>query len=187
MNEATRKKIRLGEASGAIGVSPKALAHWLNRYRDRGVVPETDKDSGWSEFSLADVAIFAVTARLVDFGMPSPEAFATADDVLRRLWARMLDYKNTPGAALITSLNLSVLIVTRNEGGWDCVLDRRALDLKTPGALQTLVWDAGAILVLNLHMIVAGAFRVLEDMGHETSHLEYGRPVPLKFEASEAK
>src|SRR5262245_39840191 len=85
------KKIRISEAAAAIGTTYKAIRHWLDRYRERGIEPKAEQTGGWMEFSLGDIAALAITKHLVDFGVPAYKAFEIAMTAVQARWPGLFD------------------------------------------------------------------------------------------------
>lgn len=74
------RKLRFGDVAYAIGATPKTLRHWLARGQVRLVSDQ--RESGWAQYSFADVAILALVRIFVDFGWPVPAADLMAHKTL---------------------------------------------------------------------------------------------------------
>ena len=75
------RKLRFSDVVFAIDTSPKALRNWLQRSQVSLISP-TPLEGGWREFSLADVAVLALTRALVDFGINVEDASNLAGYIL---------------------------------------------------------------------------------------------------------
>lgn len=62
------RKLRFGDAAYAIGATPKTLRHWL--VRDQVRLVSDQRESGWAEYSFADIAILALVRVFATFGWP---------------------------------------------------------------------------------------------------------------------
>lgn len=156
MFEASRpKKIRLSEAAVAIGTTPKSVRHWISRYGDRGVRPSAEQTGTWFEFSWGDTAALAITKTLVELGMPSFEAFNTAQTALRTRYPELFD--DEP-CWRVTDINANVLVLGRQGGRWLTNADGQSWG--EPGLSSELV------IIIQLEQIVQRAFVRLAAMGH---------------------
>lgn len=108
-------KLRFSDVVYAIETTPKTLRNWLQRDQ---VTLDSQKpeEGGWREFSFVDVAILALTRRLVDFGITVENASKLAHTILTFMqgdrWMTIAKgYKNMPPEVLASFwVNRSVLI-----------------------------------------------------------------------------
>lgn len=113
-------KLRFSDVVYAIEITPKALRNWLQR--DQVTLDSKKPDEGgWREFSFVDVAILAVTRRLVEFGVTVENASKLAHTILTHMqgdaWMMMVrGFKNAPPEILATFwANRSVLIAKEGD------------------------------------------------------------------------
>jgi hypothetical protein len=177
---ATGRKIRIGEAASAISTTSKALRHWISRYSGKGLKPTVEQTGTWLEFGWGDVAAFAITKYLVDFGMPAAAAFTYAMAIVEERWPGLFDADNphweltstnaiidfhfgpstyfpgqaTWGVSAIEGENLA----SRFKRGLDSVGDEK--------------FPARAIVTLYIGHIIIDAFANLVDMDHKPPRLE---------------
>jgi hypothetical protein len=160
MFEAPRpKRIRLSEASIAIGATYKAVRQWVDR---QGVGPTAEQTNGWMEFSWGDVAALAITKPLVELGMSASEAFQTAQKVLRTRYSSL--FGDEP-RWLVTDENANMLFLARRGGEWFSNADNQPWEAN-PGVRGDIV------IVVQVEQIVERAFDRLAAMGHLPPTLE---------------
>jgi hypothetical protein len=75
-----KKFLGVNQVAEAIGSTPKTVRNWLDR---KLFEPSGETASGRFEFSPYDVCVLAIVRPLVQFGVPTDEAVAIANDVLR--------------------------------------------------------------------------------------------------------
>ena len=95
MIETAPKKIRIRDVAVAIDVNPKVIRNWIARHGDKGVRPTAEQTGTWLEFSFGDAAALAITKYLVELGVPSFTAFATAMKIIRARWSGLFDDEPT--------------------------------------------------------------------------------------------
>lgn len=109
MNELTEIKIRFSDAAYAIGSTQKALRNWLQRYDLHLTTDYTSRK--WTEFTNVDIAILALTRTMVKWGIPVQDANKTAYSVIVPSANLLLQYKNTPRAALTAVFTAKTILV----------------------------------------------------------------------------
>ncbi|MCF7777325.1 hypothetical protein GLP59_06610 [Sulfitobacter sp. M220] len=103
------KKIRFSNVATAIDLTPKAFRNWLQRYELN--LLSDHKTRGWTEFTMGDVAVLAVTRELVRWGVGVEDANMMAYIVLSRKAELLLEYRNTPADALLAALQRTVFFL----------------------------------------------------------------------------
>jgi hypothetical protein len=120
MSPISDPKLRFSDVVYAIETTPKALRNWLQREQVTLDSARPD-EGGWRTFSFVDVAILAVTRRLVDFGITVENASKLAHTILTHMqgdrWMMMAKgYKNAPPRILaLFWANRSVLIAKEGD------------------------------------------------------------------------
>lgn len=74
------KALRFSDAAYAIGKAPSTLRNWLQRNQ---VKLPGQHSEGWREFTYADIAVLAIVAKLVSFGLKVETASAVAEELFR--------------------------------------------------------------------------------------------------------
>lgn len=109
MNELRDRKIRFSNAAHAIGATTKKLRHWLQRIA--ATVEEDKRTSGWAEFTLIDIAVFAVMQPLIRWGLSIEQAHDVAKNAIWKGAAPLLQYHSTPADAFTAFLHDAHLLV----------------------------------------------------------------------------
>ncbi|MGC9370300.1 MAG: hypothetical protein ACP5DX_12235 [Paracoccaceae bacterium] len=100
-------KIRFSTVATAIDLTPKAFRNWLQRY-DLHLLSD-HKTRGWTDFTLGDVAVLAITRELVRWGIGVEAANEIAFIVVKDRAGMLLEYRNTPAEAIFAALQGSTL------------------------------------------------------------------------------
>lgn len=108
MNQLTLK-LRFSTVASAIGLTPKAFRNWLQRY-DLHLLSD-HKLRGWTEFTLGDVAVLAITRELVRWGVGVEPANEIAFLIVETKAGVLLEYRNTPAQAIFAALQTTTLCV----------------------------------------------------------------------------
>lgn len=154
MTSITEPKIRFSTVVHALDRTPKSLRHWLTTGR-LGLMDTSGR--GWVTYSLVDVAMLAVTGKLVDFGIKVDEASRQARDVvLNPLFSapvEVLQRRKELGEDGINDVFRGKILLSWPDAehafGWRTELRDRG-DLSLPAA---------AALVVSLDEVVATALR----------------------------
>lgn len=112
-------KVRFSDAVYAINTTPKSLRLWLQR----GLVDihTPQREGGWTEYSVADIAILALVRTLVRFGVTVPVASAFANAIVRDSFPKMLKLEQPdqmPAGALATLFADQRLRIFETDDGW---------------------------------------------------------------------
>jgi hypothetical protein len=145
---------RLRDAVRAIGTTEAAVRQWLNSGK---VTIDHGYGEGWATFTLRDIAVLAVTQKLVEFNVPLTMAFKIAGhaidvgrkDVRDKQFAR-------PGEEFVA--------------GWKGILMTVRRDRKDPKAWNVTRWQKeegeapgfGNFICIDVATIVTEAFDRLE-------------------------
>jgi hypothetical protein len=109
------RKIRFSDAVTAIETTPKSLRKWL---QNDGVLLFADAErSGWHEFSFADIVVFVIMRRAVDYGVGVVEANRLALDVVAQFPRLFEPWNDLPGTLAVVWENWS-LFLWREGGAW---------------------------------------------------------------------
>lgn len=160
-DNATDKKIRLGEVATALNVAPKLIRNWtasekfdLNRSSDK----EAEK---WRQYSYLDVAHLAIASQAIRYGFTIGEAHdfagAALADVLGPIATRPGSLERAPGGiieALCRGKNLYLFKLSDGE----------SVSFITP--FRELPRYHGAVHI-DLEMCVGMAFKGLAEIGHD--------------------
>jgi hypothetical protein len=164
-------KIRLGELAASINTTPKTLQNWFARYNH--IQPKAKQEGTWFEFSWGDVAAFAITIYLIDFGMDVPTSFTHAEAIVERRWPDL--YLDEPRWSLTASnayieFDVSPGLRVGEANKWWSMIDpdEESADRISKGLKK----DLRATIRLFVGFIIHDAFSALAEMGH--------RPPPLK-------
>jgi len=117
MNEITAPRFKFGQAAFGAGITAKTLRNWLQRDQIELFNARSEDDAHFV-FSLGDLAILAVVAELVRFGMPVRTAFDEIGEIRRHI-LMLSTFKNTPLGALAAALMPISLFVTNDGGQWE--------------------------------------------------------------------
>lgn len=102
-------KLRFSTVAKAIDLTPKAFRNWLQRY-DLHLLSD-HRTRGWTEFALGDVAVLAITRELVRWGIVVEAANELAFIVVKTKAGPLLEYRNTPAASMLASLQDTTLCI----------------------------------------------------------------------------
>lgn len=132
------RKLRFSDAAYAIEATPKTLRNWLQRDQvkfEHVGDSEAAKAGGWREFTIMEIAVLAITRKLVDFGMTVEEASSYADAILGDRASLLISYKHTPPAVLVATFKGLLLVAWRDPpgGAWGLSLVR-ADDFELPSS-----------------------------------------------------
>lgn len=160
MNELKERKIRFSDAAFAIGVTNKALRNWLQRNPMKLV--SDYEGPGWTEFTLADIAVLAVTERIVKFGFQVSFANALAYDAIFKHAGLMLAQADMASDTFASVLELWEIEIWYNGIGNS---EHRIRNNVKPASRP-----ADTYLALNIGKVVATAFKRLktDDIDDET-------------------
>jgi len=109
-----KPKLRTADVAFAIGANAKLFQQWLDR---KQIKPENGYGGGWAEFTLRDVATFAITWILVDLAnIEVGQAFKYAADTIQ---IGVDDLKGKrferPGQQLYQGWDVMVALMARNK------------------------------------------------------------------------
>lgn len=108
-----KQKIRFSTVAKAIDLTPKAFRNWLQRY-DLHLLSD-HKTRDWTNFTMADIAVLAITRELVRWGIGVEDANVIAFVIIKEKAGLLLQYRNTPAEALVASLQATTLCVHSND------------------------------------------------------------------------
>lgn len=112
------RKLRFSDVVYAIESTPKAVRNWLARGQVE-LVFNDGRESGWQEFSIADVVVLALVRKLVNFGMKVPEASDLANVAMLALPQGMDREAVGPETLLADHLRGKALLAWQSaEGEW---------------------------------------------------------------------
>lgn len=100
-------KLRFSTVATAIDLTPKAFRNWLQRY-DLHLLSD-HKTKGWTNFTLGDVAVLAITRELVRWGVGVEDANEFSFIVVKTKAGLLLKYRNTPAQAIFAALQATTL------------------------------------------------------------------------------
>ncbi|MDJ0992804.1 MAG: hypothetical protein QNI90_04465 [Dinoroseobacter sp.] len=149
MNQLNRK-LRFSDVSRGIDLSQKAFRNWLQRY-DLSLL-SNHKTRDWTDFTVADVAVLALTRELVRWGIGVEEANETAFIALKRTIGSLLQYRNTPAEAMLAILHQRLIYVCKPISAEETkvIFDAESSKIKPS--------DYDSVLCLNLEITVTRAF-----------------------------
>lgn len=146
------RKLRFADAAHAIEATPKTLRNWLQRGQvrfDFAGSTEVARASGWREFNASEIAVLAITRKLVEFGMTVEEASGFANAVLSERAALLLTFNSTPPQMLVAAFSGFRFMAWRDPPG-----ERWRTVLADPGEL---LLPASACMVLAVADILERA------------------------------
>lgn len=158
---ATDKKIRLGEVASALGVAPKLIRNWTAS-QSFDLVGQPDRDENkWREYSYLDVAHLAIAAQIIRYGFSISDGHDFAADALARMLGSML----STGSRLANAPAGVIEAICRGKSLFLFKLsDGNAVSIMTP--MDQLPRYPAAVHV-DLETCVGVAFRGLAEMGHD--------------------
>ncbi|MCO8144854.1 hypothetical protein NHN26_06400 [Rhodovulum tesquicola] len=151
MNEIEiKQKIRFSTVAAAIDLTPKAFRNWLQRYELH--LSSDYRTRGWTEFTVGDVAVLALTRELVSWGVGVEAANEFAYVVVMKKAKPLFHYRNTPAAALLQLFSGYVICLHAPDDaeGPRLILDPD-LEGYCPGNFKSALW-------VNVHHVVNEAF-----------------------------
>lgn len=188
------RKLRFSDVAAAIEATPKALRKMLDHPQLVMFGPDSEETDGkWQDFTLLQVASFAISRRLIDFGGSVSVSSGRATSVLCDLYLSLFNLKHVheeitgkKGVQLGTFLDHisgSHLVLTNDEDGVQAqheVLTSVALKQRYPS------WSLDrAVLIVPIGAVVSRAMaRALigpriDSSGNERSALIPFRKVQL--------
>ncbi len=153
MSEANQRKIRFSDAAFAIGLTNKALRNWLQRNEMKLVSDYTSRS--WTEFTMADIAVLAVTERIVKFGFPVTYSNEIAHEAIFKNAGPMLIRMDRQSKAFTSVLQSWDIKVWKNFVGasaYSIISNSKPSDP-----------PADTFLTLNVGKVVSSAFERLSD------------------------
>lgn len=102
-------KLRFSTVASAIDLTPKAFRNWLQRY-DLHLLSD-HKTRGWTDFTLGDVAVLAITREMVRWGVGVEAANEIAFIIVKTKAGMLLEYRNTPAQAIFAALHATTVCV----------------------------------------------------------------------------
>lgn len=176
-DNATDKKIRLGEVASALNVAPKLVRNWTAREEfDLAGSPDRAANK-WREYSYLDVAHLAIAAQAIRYGFSISEAHdfagATLVQILGPLIQRNQSLSNMPGGAIEALCRGKDLYLFRLSDG-------EATAILTP--VHELPPYVAGVHVDLLHC-VGSAFTGLREIGHDA----YSSSRPKEYSDEEAE
>lgn len=181
-DNATDRKIRLGEVASALNLSPKLIRNWTaNDKFDLIALPNRVAEK-WREYSYLDVAHLAIAAQAIRYGFSIGEAHDFAGAALVRVLG---DIARIPGA-LARAPGGVIEAICRGKNLYLVKLsDGEAVSLITP--FENMPRYHGAVHI-DLEMCVHVAFSGLKELGHDafsSSHpKEYTDEEAVELEAT---
>jgi hypothetical protein len=166
MDEAPRRKIRIGEAAAAIGASIVAVRNWYDRYADK-VKTNAEQSGVWLEFDWVDVATLAITKPLIELGYHAHEAYPLASAVVHFRWPGL--YEAEPNWLPHSEpLSKGLLVFFRSkDGAWTSSdLAGEVLGNTDVRNLPDVSADSRVVVSILVTEIISDAFKALRDMGH---------------------
>lgn len=160
-DNATDKKIRLGEVAAALNVAPKLIRNWTAS-ADFDLIGDPDRAANkWREYSYLDVAHLAIAAQAIRYGFSIGDAHDFAGATLVRLFGSLMQFKsplkNMPGGAVQAICQQKHLFLFKLSDG-------EPISIISP--LDELPPYPGAVHI-DLGVCVAMAFNALAEMGHD--------------------
>lgn len=163
MNELTNPVIRFRHAAAAAGITKKTLRNWLDREQvffgqyqkpsggillpeRRFIAPELP-NRGWQTFDLQELAILALTAELVNYGINPRIAFITAYNEVVRSTYLLAQYKSAPRKALIPAFGGKRILVHRSN-------DATRFHSVDETEELPAYWPATSMLIVNLQPVI---------------------------------
>ncbi|QDI79785.1 hypothetical protein E8E01_04745 [Methylorubrum populi] len=159
MASIVERKIRFSTAAYAIDATPKSLRNWLAR--GQLGFPGSEPESGWKEFDVVDIAILAITRKLVDFGLKVEEASRQARQAVldplfkvpHEIGQRNKDLDDAGVIEVFRGLRLIVWPDASYAFGWHVELQA---DASAP-------LPAPAVLIVSLDEVIATALRRMRE------------------------
>lgn len=160
-DNATEKKIRLGEVAAALNVAPKLIRNWTAS-EDFDLLGHPDRQANkWREYSYLDVAHLAIAAQAIRYGFSIGEAHDFAGATLVRLIEPLMLRKNAlataPGGIIENICSGKNLYLFKLSDG-------DSVSIITP--LDKLPPYHGAVHI-DLGVCVGMAFAGLAEIGHD--------------------
>lgn len=160
MSTLQNPKLRFSDAVYAIDTSAKALRLWIDREQ---VKRPKGYGDGWAEFSFLDIAQLAITRKLADFGMQVRDANQLAGDLMTKIVAPLLRFKNPPPETIAAAFANYTLIVWRENGEWSWRLDHPGNDGGYPSDAFVVV-DLGVVVIKAIHRARKGSGDTEDDI-----------------------
>ena len=175
-DNATEKKIRLGEVASALNVAPKLVRNWTAREEfDLAGSPDRAANK-WREYSYLDVAHLAIAAQAIRYGFSISEAHdfagATLVWVLGPLIERKQSLANMPAGAIEALCRGKELYLFRLSNG-------------ESSAILTPIHELPPYVAgvhISLTNCVGSAFAGLKEIGHDA----FSSSRPKEYTAEEA-
>lgn len=160
-DNATEKKIRLGEIANALNVAPKLIRNWTahEAFDLQGTVQH--QANKWREYSYLDVAHLAIASQIIRYGFSIGEGHDFAGSTIVRLlspiFKRPDSLDNMPGGVLEAICRGKHLFLFKPSGAESVAVISPLDDLpRYPGAVH-----------IDLEYCVATAFQGLAEIGHD--------------------
>lgn len=156
MNQVTAPRFKFGQAAFGAGITAKTLRNWLQRGQIELFNARSEDDAHFA-FSLGDLAILAVVAELVRYGMPVRTAFDEIGEIRRHI-LMLSTYKNVPLAVIAAALAPLRLFVRNDGQNWE-VVTRSVYpeDSEEPGPAQS------SLLLVNVPICFADVLARVQD------------------------
>lgn len=160
-DNATEKKIRLGEVAAALNIAPKLIRNWTAN-ADFDLLGSPDRQANkWREYSYLDVAHLALAAQAIRYGFSISEGHDFAGATLVRLFGTLMStgsrLANMPGGAIEAICRGKHLYLFRLSDGDSTSIITPMNELpRYPGAVH-----------IDLEACVHMAFAGLAEMGHD--------------------
>lgn len=159
-------KLRFSTVAAAIDLTPKAFRNWLQRYELN--LLSDHKTRGWTEFTLGDVAVLALTRELVRWGVGVEAANEFAFVVVKSKAGMLLEYRNTPAKALLAVFaGTSLCFHSPDDPKGPFMIINPALHGYEPSDFDSALW-------LNPHSVMAQAFDRIGALKMTTDEAEVG-------------
>jgi hypothetical protein len=176
-DNATDKKIRLGEVASALNVAPKLVRNWTAREEfDLAGSPDREANK-WREYSYLDVAHLAIAAQAIRYGFSISEAHDFAGATLVRILGPLIERKQSLA-------NMPAGVIEALCGGKDLYLFRLSDGEST--AIVTPMHELPryhAAVHIDLAMCIGMAFAGLKEIGHDA----FSSSRPKEYTPEEAE
>lgn len=144
----TRRRIRFADLVTALARPPKTVRYWLDTIALTSPAP----DGGWTDHSVIDIAVLALVAKLVDYGMSVREAGDHARALVQSRTRLLASYRNTPADTITQAFSDCLVAAWRDGDGWSIA----------PNWTEEVGIPSGAMAVLVPEVIIRDALDRLE-------------------------